>query len=61
MFSLSLEEKSKISSDNAKKLNLQRWMDPEHPELGEQPVGTLVGMQKRRGFPHSKQNRVLVY
>ena len=61
MFSLSLEEKSKISSDNAKKLNSQRWMDPEHPELGEQPVGTLVCMQKRRGFPHSKQNRVLAY
>jgi group I intron endonuclease len=60
MFALSSEEKSKISKDNAKKLNSQRWMDPDHPELGNQPIGTLVCMQKRRGLPCDKENRIRV-
>ena len=35
----------------------QRWEDPDHPELGRQNAGNLVRMQKRRGFPHGKENR----
>jgi hypothetical protein len=42
----------------AKKLNAQRWKDPLHPELGEHSPGNLVRMQKRRGYPHGKENRV---
>jgi group I intron endonuclease len=60
MFSLSFEERSEISKNNGKKVGSQRWMDPDHPELGLQPAGTLVGMQKRRGFPHGKENRVRI-
>jgi hypothetical protein len=43
---------------NAEKLNSQRWIDPSHPELGEHSPGTLVQMQKKRGYPHGKENRV---
>jgi hypothetical protein len=35
----------------------QIWKDPNHPELGLQNAGNLVKMQKRRGFPHKKENR----
>jgi hypothetical protein len=35
----------------------QKWVDPLHPELGEQVAGNLVRMQKRRGYPHEKENR----
>lgn len=40
-----------------KKAAAQRWEDPDHPELGSQSAGTLVGMQKRRGLPHGPENR----
>ena len=42
------------------KINSQRWVDPDHPELGEHSAPTLVQMQKRRGYPHGKENRVKV-
>jgi hypothetical protein len=38
----------------------QKWRDPQHPELGEHPPGPLTMMQKRRGYPHGKENRVKV-
>jgi hypothetical protein len=38
----------------------QRWVDPQHPELGEHPPGPLALMQKSRGYPHGKENRVRV-
>jgi len=38
----------------------QRWVDPDHLELGEQTAGNLVRMQKRRSLPHGKENRVRV-
>ena len=41
----------------AKTTNSQKWMDPDHPELGERSAPTLVQMQKRRGYPHGKENR----
>jgi hypothetical protein len=44
----------------AKLMNSQKWVDPNHPELGERSAPTLVQMQKRRGLPHSKENRVRV-
>jgi hypothetical protein len=45
------------SVKNAEKLNKQKWEDPFHPELGAHSPGTLVLMQKRRGYPHGKENR----
>lgn len=44
----------------AKKTNAQRWEDPDHPELGSHNPGNLVRMQKRRGYPCGKENRVKV-
>jgi hypothetical protein len=38
----------------------QKWKDPDHPELGEHSAPTLAQMQKRRGYPHGKENRVRV-
>jgi group I intron endonuclease len=60
MFSLSTERRSEISRNNITKLNSQLWEDPDHPELGAHTAGTLVSMQKRRGFPSGKENRVRV-
>jgi hypothetical protein len=45
---------------SAEKMNAQKWKDPQHPELGEHNPGNLVRMQKRRGYPYGKENRVLV-
>ena len=44
----------------AGKVNNQKWMDPEHPELGVRSPGTLAQMQARRGLPSGKKNRVKV-
>jgi hypothetical protein len=38
----------------------QKWEDPDHPELGQKPACVLVQMQKRRGLPHGKNNRIRV-
>ncbi len=38
--------------------NSQKWVDPDHPELGEHSAPTLSQMQRRRGYPHGKENRV---
>ena len=38
-------------------VNAQKWEDPDHPELGQHNPGTLTQMQKRRGYPHGKENR----
>jgi group I intron endonuclease len=61
MFSMTPEERSAMGKENMKKVLAQRWMDPDHPELGEHAAGTLVRMQKRRGLAHGKENRVRVY
>lgn len=52
--------KSKTASESAKRGNRPEWMDPNHPELGVRTASHIVGMQKRRGYPHGKQNRVKV-
>jgi len=44
----------------AKTTNSQKWIDPDRPELGEHSAPTLAQMQKRRGYPHGKENRVRV-
>lgn len=54
----------RIASDGGKTtskiINSQKWTDPDHPELGQHSAPTLVRMQKRRGYPHGKENRRLV-
>lgn len=52
--------RSMHSVKNAEKTNAQKWWDPDHPDLGTQNAGNLVRMQKRRGYPHGKENRVKV-
>jgi hypothetical protein len=44
----------------AKVTNSQKWIDPDHPELGERSAPTLASMQKRRGYPYGKENRIRV-
>lgn len=60
MFAIPPEERSKISRENALKVCRQKWMDPDHPELGEHNAGVLASMQKRRNLPHGKENRVRI-
>jgi hypothetical protein len=45
---------------NAERVNAQKWEDPDHPDLGQTTPGPLTLMQKSRGYPHGKENRVLV-
>jgi len=37
-----------------------RYVDPDHPELGERAAPVLSRMQKRRGLPNGPENRVRV-
>jgi hypothetical protein len=54
------EDCRKGGAISATKLNSQKWMDPDHPELGVTNAGALVGKQKAKGYPHGKENRVKV-
>jgi hypothetical protein len=45
---------------NAERTHAQKWKDPDHPELGEHNPGPLALIQKARGYPHGKENRVRV-
>jgi hypothetical protein len=38
----------------------QRYVDPDHPELGSHSAPVLVRKQKANGYPHEKENRVRV-
>jgi hypothetical protein len=64
VFGLSEEERktnaSKAGKVGGKHTGSQKWEDPEHPELGQKPACVLVQMQKRRGLPHEKENRIRV-
>jgi group I intron endonuclease len=60
IFSLTKEERSKLSKKTIKKTNSQLWIDPEHLELGEHRACVLVSMQKRRGLPYGKENRIRI-
>lgn len=54
------ESRSKGGQGGSKTTNSQRWVDPDHPELGEHSAPTLARMQKRRGYPHGEENRLKV-
>lgn len=38
----------------------ERWIDPEHPELGSHPACVLTRKQKRLGLPFGKNHRVRI-
>jgi len=38
----------------------QRYVDPDHPEIGSHNAGVLVRKQKALGYPHGLENRVRV-
>jgi hypothetical protein len=46
--------------NHQREIALQKWMDPDHPELGYHNSGVLVRKQKALGYPHGKENRVRV-
>ena len=52
--------RSVIAVKSAEKTNSQKWKDPQHPDLGEHNPGVLVRMQKSRGYPYGKENRVKI-
>jgi hypothetical protein len=56
----SFEVRSSAGKIGSSVTNSQKWIDPDHPELGEHSAPTLARMQKRRGYPHGKENRVRV-
>jgi hypothetical protein len=37
-----------------------RYVDPDHPELGERAAPILVNMQRARGYPSGPENRVRI-
>ena len=49
------------SAESARTSGLEKWMDPDHPELGQHNPGNLVKKQKKNGYPHGKSNRVKVF
>jgi hypothetical protein len=51
-----LEEKQEMG----KKSMALRYLDPDHPELGERAAPILVRMQRCRGYPSGPENRLLV-
>jgi len=51
------ESRSAAGKKGSRSTNNQKWIDPDHPELGEHSAATLTQMQKRRGYPHGKENR----
>ncbi len=53
---MSFEDKSLRSQRTMR----QRYMDPDHPELGSHSAATLALIQKGKGYPHGKENRVRV-
>lgn len=51
-----LEEKHEMG----KKSMALRYVDPDHPELGEHAAPILVNMQRARGYPSGPENRIRV-
>jgi hypothetical protein len=49
-----------VKRENGVKAMAYRYADPNHPELGQRSAPLLVQMQKKRGYPHEKENRVRV-
>jgi hypothetical protein len=46
--------------NHQREIALQKWMDPDHPEIGHHNSGVLVRKQKALGYPHGKENRVRI-
>jgi hypothetical protein len=42
----------------AKTTNSQKWVDPDHPELGAHHFNVLKKLQRENGYPSEKINRV---
>jgi hypothetical protein len=53
--SIASSEKFKLANQA---LNSANWVDPDHPELGAHHFNTLKKLQKLRGLPNGKENRV---
>jgi hypothetical protein len=51
---------SQERSEHSSRTQKQRYMDPAHPELGVHSAPTLALVQKSKGYPHQKENRVRV-
>ena len=51
-----VEEKHELG----KKSMALRYIDPDHPELGERAAPILANMQRARGYPFGPENRVRV-
>jgi hypothetical protein len=64
IFSLDDEQKLAVCSSGGSNgcviTNNLKYIDPDHPELGAHNPGVLSQMQRRRGLPHGKDNRVKV-
>ena len=60
LYSMSSEDLKQNGSKGGKISGAQKWIDPNHPELGEKPACVLAHMQKRRGYPFGRENRVRV-
>ena len=54
------EVRAARSRINGKVVCASKWIDPDHPELGEHNPGNLAKIQKRLGLPNGKENRVRV-
>ena len=54
------EVRAARSSITGKAVCASKWMDPDHPELGEHNPGNLAKLQKRLGLPHGKENRIKI-
>ncbi len=49
-----------IKRDNGRLTMKYRYMDPDHPELGQHAAPILSRMQNRRGYPNKPENRIRV-
>jgi len=56
--SIPYEERSQRSKDTMAKTNASQWVDPDHPEIGAHNPGNLARIQRKFGYPSSKENRV---
>lgn len=53
-------ENDKIRKKMSESAKANKYMDPDHPELGTHNAGNLVIKQKALGYPHGKENRVRI-
>jgi hypothetical protein len=55
-----MKENPNHQKNAALKSAQSKWMDLDHPELGAHHFNKLIGLQRRYGFPSSRENRVRV-